>query len=968
MSPAKVKEEKDEEYKDEERDDEEMQTNGKDDEEEEDSHVHEERMNKLNYLLQRSQVYSRIMSDKMKREKEARQQKEKREAAAKDAPHQSQPKQAGRSTRSGQAGEKEDAEEGKPSKEQSSTAKKSKRRNEGQTYNVSDYLDNAAIEAGGDDRKAGGANATAGGGLSAKGTDLVTTSFKQPALITGATLRDYQLYGVEWLVGLYENGLNGILADEMGLGKTLQTISFLAYLKSKKAYGPFLVVCPASTLQNWMDEIERFAPEMKALLYYTPDKKQRKSWIDQYSREPHTQAEKQNFPIFVTSYEIAINDSRQLGSIGWKFIIVDEGHRLKNRNARLTRELKSYRSANRLILTGTPVHNNLSELWSLLNFILPDIFDNLEEFEGWFDFSDLQSEGGSARMLSRKQSQKVIATLRDILDPFILQREKKHVEKDLPPKKEYMLYAPLTVQQRDLYEEVLNNSIRARLTEMMTGMSWEDIKATGSLTAGEGWDEPLRHGEVTVDWSSTKGAKTKAAVKRGKMLGSSNGARTPVSGPSSGTSTPTKRTFTGLTKNEDKAEEQVEPIDGTSDDKPRKSRRSGRSSRTANYNEDNETEKQFMDRMETDPQSSSKRNGRRGTQTPQNRGDGDDHEIAVLSMDDVQRQSKEHAIKQAQKDIANMRLQNPVMQLRKLCGHPFLLYWPRDAQTGEYVANEDLINASGKMLMLNRLLDELWSRGHKVLLFSQFTTMLDILQDWCEDYKGVTPFRIDGTVDVHERSRLMKAFNTDTGPEACKLFLLSTRSGGLGVNLVAADTVIFYDTDWNPQMDRQAQDRAHRIGQTRPVLVFRLVTRDTAEERIVKRAFAKQQLSTLVMSGDQFSKQANDAAASFATKGRQTRVEEWTALLEDLKRETVQFEIADKDSEMISDQHLNMLLDRSPAAYERRQLGWKGEEEKKKANSRATFEVTDVLEHMENTHQDDGFDMDALSKAFGEDE
>jgi ATP-dependent DNA helicase len=834
-------------------------------------------MNKLQFLLQRSQVYSKIMSDKMKREKEAREKRESRdekkleESKVENGVDANEPASNGRITRAGDTNDKKDILSA-PKRTQRGAAK---RRGDEEKYNISDYIDQEEVKKQEikNESKVHQAN------------DKVTTRFKQPALITGATLRDYQLYGVEWLVGLYENGLNGILADEMGLGKTLQTIAFLAHLKSKQQYGPFLVVCPASTIQNWMDEVAKFAPEMKALLYYSHDKKQRKKWVDQYRHEPKTADAKRNFPIFVTSYEIAINDSKMLGSMRWKFIVVDEGHRLKNKNARLTKELKSYYSANRLILTGTPVHNNLAELWSLLNFILPDVFDNLEEFERWFDFSDLNSEGGSAKLLSREQSQSIITTLRDILDPFILQREKKHVEKDLPPKKEYMLYAPLTIQQKELYQEVLNNSIRARLTEMMTDMTWEEIQEANVLQGGEGWDQPLRIKE--------------AEEKKGASNGISNG--TLASKQDSKPNTPSKKENEEKTAKKKKKRAREETLDERSlveRRKPRKSRRSNPCYHIAADQRDSE----FMKRMESGEIS-------------------EDEEPRALSLGDIQRQAKEHSVREAEKSINNMKLQNPIMQLRKICGHPFLFYWPKDRETGEPLINEDLINASGKLLMLNRLLDALWSRGHKVLLFSQFTTMLDIIEEWAEDYKGVRTYRIDGNVAVQSRSVMMKKFNTETGPDACKLFLLSTRAGGLGVNLVAADTVIFFDTDWNPQMDRQAQDRAHRIGQTKPVLVFRLVSRDTAEERIVKRAFAKQQLSTLVLSGDQFSKQTTEAASAFA--GKKSKVEEWTALLEDLKRETIDFDIADKNSKMISDEDLEVLLDRSPSTYEKRGKGWK---------------------------------------------
>ena len=356
-----------------------------------------------------------------------------------------------------------------------------------------------------------------------------------------------------------------------------------------------------------------------------------------------------------------------------------DGTLTATRPTRLTKELKSYYSANRLILTGTPVHNNLAELWSLLNFILPDVFDNLEEFERWFDFGDLHSEGGSARLLSREQSQRIISTLRDILDPFILQREKKHVEKDLPPKKEYILYAPLTVQQRDLYQEVLNNSIRARLTEMMTELSWEEIKATEVLQAGEGWDRPLRRGEQASNQRCKWAQDSSSSSPRSSKAATPNGKRR-------------KREVEG---------------DGCSEDDERSitQRRTPRKGRRGDvvYNGDDESEAAFMKRMEDERV--------------------EQDEPRILTTADVQQQAREHAVRQAAKDIGNMRLQNPVMQLRKICGHPFLFYWPKDRVTGQPVINEDLLNASGKLLMLNRLLDALWARNHKVLLFSQVSAV-----------------------------------------------------------------------------------------------------------------------------------------------------------------------------------------------------------------------------------------------------
>jgi ATP-dependent DNA helicase len=198
--------------------------------------------------------------------------------------------------------------------------------------------------------------------------------------VTGGALRDYQLAGVEWLISLWENGLNGILADEMGLGKTLQTISFLAHLKSMQVSGPYLIVAPLSTLANWVNEFKRFAPSINVILYHG-SKEERQHMINR--KMPKKKETSSDFPVVVTSYEIIMNDRKHLQRYNWKYIVVDEGHRIKNMNCRLIKELKTYSSANRLLLTGTPLQNNLAELWSLLNFLLPDIFDDLDMFQSW---------------------------------------------------------------------------------------------------------------------------------------------------------------------------------------------------------------------------------------------------------------------------------------------------------------------------------------------------------------------------------------------------------------------------------------------------------------------------------------------------------------------------------------------------------------------------------------------------------
>ena len=200
-------------------------------------------------------------------------------------------------------------------------------------------------------------------------------SARQPKLVTGGTMRSYQLEGLEWMLSLYQNGINGILADEMGLGKTIQTISMLAHLWENNSFGPFLIAAPLSTTSNWVAEFEKWTPSIPVLLYHG-DKKGREKLRKTRLKNPGTK----DFPVVVTSYEICMNDRKFLTHFGWQFIIIDEGHRIKNLDCRLIRELQQFQSANRLLITGTPLQNNLVELWSLLHFLLPTVFDKLSTF------------------------------------------------------------------------------------------------------------------------------------------------------------------------------------------------------------------------------------------------------------------------------------------------------------------------------------------------------------------------------------------------------------------------------------------------------------------------------------------------------------------------------------------------------------------------------------------------------------
>jgi ATP-dependent DNA helicase len=537
----------------------------------------------------------------------------------------------------------------------------------------------------------------------------------QPKILDGGTMRHYQLVGMNWLISLYENGVSGILADEMGLGKTIQTISLLAHLYEKNIKGPFLIVAPLSTLSNWKNEVARFAPKISAILYH--GSKQDRARM-RAVEVPKLTKKVPELSILITSYEISMKDARYLRRIPFKYLIVDEAHRLKNFNCKLTRDLKTYTSENRLLLTGTPLQNNLTELWSLLNFLIPDLFDDLDNFRKWFDFTDKSED----RTLDEEKP-KLINKLHNILRPFILRRLKNDVELDLPTKKEYLMFAPMVPIQREYYQ----------------------------------------------------------AIK----------------------------------------DKDLSPI---------------------------------LERCE-------------------------DSESA-----------------------RSTRLVNILMQLRKVCNHPYLITeFQSNANETVDQANKrfisECVSNCGKFKLLHTMLLKLKERGHKVLIFSLMTRMLDVLEDYLE-VLDVKYCRLDGSVQQVVREERIKQFNED--PEVF-CFLLSTRAGGLGINLTAADTVIIYDSDWNPQIDLQAQDRCHRIGQTKPVRVFRLLTTNSVERKIWQTAQKKLQLEKLIIHKGNFK--------GAASKGKKITLTA-TSLMEILAHSDDNRE-EESHQKGVSNEDLDALLDRT---------------------------------------------------------
>ncbi|GAK64485.1 chromatin remodelling complex ATPase chain [Moesziomyces antarcticus] len=465
---------------------------------------------------------------------------------------------------------------------------------------------------------------------------------ESPAYVKGGTMRDYQVQGLNWMISLYHNGINGILADEMGLGKTLQTISFLGYLRDfRNTPGFHLVVVPKSTLDNWYREFQRWVPGFNVVTL-KGSKEERDDVIQKHLLP-------QDFDVLITTYEMCLREKSALKKLSWEYIIIDEAHRIKNVDSMLSQIVRAFNSRSRLLITGTPLQNNLMELWSLLNFLLPDVFSNSEDFESWF-----KGKGD-------ENQDQVVQQLHKVLRPFLLRRVKADVEKSLLPKKEINLFVGLTEMQRKWYKSILEKDIDA------------------------------------------------------------------VNG--------------GVGKKEGKT-----------------------------------------------------------------------------------------------------RLLNIVMQLRKCCNHPYLF---DGAEPGPpFTTDEHLVFNSDKMKKLDKLLRKMKANGSRVLIFSQMSRMLDILEDYCL-FRDYAYCRIDGGTAHEDRIAAIDEYNKP-GSEKF-VFLLTTRAGGLGINLTTADIVVLFDSDWNPQADLQAMDRAHRIGQTKQVYVFRFVTENAIEERILERAAQKLRLDQLVI-------------------------------------------------------------------------------------------------------------------------
>lgn len=443
-----------------------------------------------------------------------------------------------------------------------------------------------------------------------------------------ATVREYQRTGYSWLHFLKEFSFGGILADDMGLGKTLQVLMMLLHEKRKKADRPSLIVAPTSLIFNWVNESEKFTPELRFLRYFGGERKE------------HDLPSKKDYDILITTYGIMLNDIEELKNIRFNFIILDESQKIKNPIAKTAKAAFTLKGDNKLCVTGTPVENNLAELWSQFNFTNPGLLSGLNTFKQSF-----------ITPIQKYQDEETLAALRKITFPFILRRTKEFVAAELPEKTEIIHYCEMEEEQRKFYEY------------------WRDsIKL--SLIA-----------EIEEK---------------------------------------------GLNK-------------------------------------------------------------------------------------------------------SRIKILEGLLRLRQIANHPRLL-------------KQKEVNKSGKFDEFRLLVDSVTRENHKILVFSQFTKMLEILRQSAEKREIKYAYLTGSTVNREEE---VDKFQND--PEV-KLFFISLKAGGFGLNLTAADYVIHYDPWWNPAVEQQATDRAHRIGQQKKVFVYKLITRDTVEEKIVKLQEAKKKLAESVLS------------------------------------------------------------------------------------------------------------------------
>ncbi|KAK9671106.1 hypothetical protein RND81_12G007500 [Saponaria officinalis] len=781
----------------------------------------------------------------------------------------------------------------------------------------------------------------------------VTSTVQTPELFKGS-LKDYQLKGLQWLVNCYEQGLNGILADEMGLGKTIQAMAFLAHLaEEKNIWGPFLVVAPASVLNNWADEISRFCPDLKTLPYWGG--LQERQVLRKNITPKRLYRRDAGFHILITSYQLLVTDEKYLKRVRWQYMVLDEAQAIKSASSIRWKTLLTFNCRNRLLLTGTPIQNNMAELWALLHFIMPTLFDSHEQFNEWFS-KGIESHAEHGGTLNEHQLNRLHA----VLKPFMLRRVKKDVVTELTGKTEVTVHCKLSSRQQAFYQAIKNKISLAELFDNTRGLNEKKIlnlmniviqlrkvcnhpelfernEGSSYLYFGEIPNSllPPPFGELEdIAYAGAHSPITfqipklvyEDILQSPEMLCSSSGRglsrglfqkyfniftpnaiyRSALPQESANVSASVRSGTFGFTHLMNLSPAEVTFLANSSF-----LERLLFSMKTSELNYSNEILDMLLENVDDDlhiergkvravtrmlltPSKTQTSFLRRKLATgPSN----DPFEALIVSHDDrllsnisilhstytviprsrappigvhcpdrsfsyemveelhnpwIKRlflgfartsdangprkphRPPHHFIQEIESELPAAQ---PALQLtHKIFGScpPMQSFDP-----------SKLLTDSGKLQTLDILLKQLRANNHRVLLFAQMTKMLNILEDYM-NYRKYKYLRLDGSSTIMDRRDMVRDFQHRND---IFVFLLSTRAGGLGINLTAADTVIFYESDWNPTLDLQAMDRAHRLGQTKEVTVYRLICKETVEEKILQRASQKSTVQQLVMTG-----------------------------------------------------------------------------------------------------------------------
>ncbi|XP_055594739.1 chromatin-remodeling ATPase INO80 [Uranotaenia lowii] len=800
----------------------------------------------------------------------------------------------------------------------------------------------------------------------------------QPGIFRGC-LKGYQLKGMTWLANLYDQGISGILADEMGLGKTVQSIAFLCHIaESYGVWGPFLIISPASTLHNWQQEMERFVPDFNVVPYWgSPNERK---ILRQFWEQKDLHTKDASFHVVITSYQLVVSDYKYFNRIKWQYMVLDEAQAIKSSSSVRWKLLLGFNCRNRLLLSGTPIQNSMAELWALLHFIMPTLFDSHEEFNEWFS-KDIESHAENKTGIDEKQ----ISRLHMILKPFMLRRIKKDVENELSDKIEVMVYCPLTTRQKLLYvalkkkiriEDLLHltgqgtgdgHSFDKNFTSNLMNLVMQfrkvcnhpelferrDAKSPFFLRTEEYpiarliFNEAFLYRKIPSQrhllfnrfnifktenvqrslFSNKDGSKTNySAIDdlnvencfsftrfcsispdeveklvlegliyfiqhvykfneylkllhnrwvwwEGQINSSCRLLEPTIERWASGLFSPMygalhSLIFTSSSQNSvyTHTEQKICPMQETMEHRILRSRKALKLSR------DTLKSSSVYDDLDIQPifPGVSKEKLPAGAKAPV-------ANIPLLpEVVHIPRKEKTlHCHPTAMPTFIYGLISRVVSSGRKyycenreaawlairhehcdtpegfqLMSNALQLSYPTTVGWSNIVIpdKQTLVSDAGKLAVLDSLLTRLKAQGHRVLIYSQMTKMIDLLEEymWHRKHRYM---RLDGSSKISARRDMVADFQNRAD---IFVFLLSTRAGGLGINLTAADTVIFYDSDWNPTVDQQAMDRAHRLGQTKQVTVYRLICKGTIEERILQRAREKSEIQRMVISGGNF--------------------------------------------------------------------------------------------------------------------